>query len=91
MVDGTIIPIQPIVAWHTGAFNKPMTMMNGAREGRGKLFNSPYSRMFESPRMPLTAAQYEAAINATYTAPTLYRPVYHIRPGLLPRFWLTTR
>jgi para-nitrobenzyl esterase len=30
MVDGTIIPVQPIVAWHTGAFNMPMTLMNGA-------------------------------------------------------------
>ena len=69
MVDGTIIPIQPIVAWHTGAFNKPMTIMNGSTSGRSKTFSSAPTEMFETPRKPLTAAQYEAAINATYTAP----------------------
>ena len=35
-------PIQPIQAWHTGAFNKPMTIMNGRVRDEQKLFTCYY-------------------------------------------------
>jgi para-nitrobenzyl esterase len=66
MLDGTIVPIQPIVAWHTGTFNKPMTIMNGRTRDEETFLIAPLE-MFEQPRVPLTAAQYESAINTAYT------------------------
>ncbi len=68
IIDGTIIPIQPIVAWHTGAFNKPMSIMNGSVADEENFFLAPIE-MFETPRKALTAAQYESAINTSYAGP----------------------
>jgi para-nitrobenzyl esterase len=73
MVDGTIIPIQPIVAWHTGAFNKPMTVMNGSVADEENFFLN-IIEYFESPPKPLTAAQYQSAITTAYSAPNALSP-----------------
>ncbi len=73
MVDGTVLPVLPIQAWHTGAFNKPMTIMNGRVEDEENFFTA-IIEYFESPQAPLTAAQYEAFVNTTYTAPNALPP-----------------
>jgi para-nitrobenzyl esterase len=68
IVDGTIIPMQAIQAWHTGAFNKPMSIMNGSVADEENFQTAPIE-MFETPRKPLTAAQYQSFVNTTYTTP----------------------
>jgi para-nitrobenzyl esterase len=73
MVDGTILPIQPIVAWHTGAFNKPMTVMNGSVADEENFFLN-IIEYFETPPKALTAAQYQAAITTAYSAPNALTP-----------------
>lgn len=73
LVDGTIIPIQPIAAWHNGQF-KHMPMMNGRVEDEQN-FTLAITEYFSGPpRAPLTAAQYTAFINTTYSAPNPVAP-----------------
>lgn len=68
LVDGTILPMQPIEAWHKGAFNKPMTIMNGSVADEENFFLAA-AEMYEQPRVPFTAAQYQNAIIAAYSGP----------------------
>ena len=89
MVDGTIIPQQPVQAWHNGQFNH-MPMMNGRTFDEAN-FSLGITEYFSSPQAPPTAAQYIAFVNTTYTAPNAYRPVYPTRPAPPRRFSPTIR
>jgi para-nitrobenzyl esterase len=72
MVDGTIIPQQPVQAWHNGQFNH-MPMMNGRTFDEAN-FSLGITEYFSSPQAPPTAAQYIAFVNTTYTAPNATPP-----------------
>jgi para-nitrobenzyl esterase len=61
-VDGTILPIQPLVAWQTGNFTH-MPIINGGNRDTEN-FVLAELEFFEQPRVPLTAAQYEASVTA---------------------------
>jgi len=67
IVDGTIIPEQPIPAFTNGHFNH-VPLMNGNVEDEEN-FSLAITEYFESPREPLTAAQYENYVNTRYTSP----------------------
>ena len=67
IVDGTIIPEQPIPAFTNGHFNH-VPLMNGNVEDEQN-FSLAITEYFESPRAPLTAAQYENYVNTRYTSP----------------------
>jgi para-nitrobenzyl esterase len=67
-VDGTIIPVQPEVAWTTGAYNK-MPTLGGSVEEESNFGNSITEYFSGPPQAPLTAAQYTAAVNGTYVPP----------------------
>jgi para-nitrobenzyl esterase len=68
MVDGTVIPTQPLTAYSAGQFNH-VPLMNGNVEDEEN-FSLAITEFFESPRQPLTAAQYESFVNTAYAAPT---------------------
>jgi para-nitrobenzyl esterase len=67
IVDGTIIPEQPIPAFTSGHFNH-VPLMNGNVEDEQN-FSLAITEYFESPREPLTAAQYQSYLNTAYTTP----------------------
>jgi len=66
MVDGIIMPVTPITAWTTGQFNHMPTMGGNVQDeanfgiGNTEYFTGP-------PQVPMTAAQYTAAVTATYS------------------------
>jgi para-nitrobenzyl esterase len=67
-VDGTIIPIQPQVAWSSGQYNK-MPIMGGAVKEES-LFGESIREYFSGPpQTPLDAATYNNLVNATYVPP----------------------
>jgi para-nitrobenzyl esterase len=69
MVDGTIIPVQAIVAWNTGAYNK-MPILAGRVRDESTFGQSIRVYFSGPPQVSLTAAQYaannSAAIQAEY-------------------------
>jgi len=68
MVDGTVIPITPITAWTTGAFNHmPVMGGNVQDEGNFGIGNTEY--FTGPPQMPITADQYVANVTAAYSGP----------------------
>ena len=71
-VDGTIIPIQPEMAWTTGQYNK-MPIMGGATKDESTFGESIREYFSGPPQAPLTAQQYTDLVNATYVPP-LYVP-----------------
>ncbi len=76
LIDGAIIPQQPIQAWHNGQFNH-MPMMNGRTfdEANFSLGITEYfTNTDNSLRTPPTAAQYINFVNTTYTAPNAVPP-----------------
>lgn len=65
-VDGAVIPIAPEKAWTTGQFNK-MPAMGGRVHDEGN-FNIGITEYFSGqPFQPMTADQYTAAIQKTYS------------------------
>jgi len=68
MVDGTVIPVTPITAWTTGAFNHmPVMGGNVQDEGNFGIGNTEY--FTGPPQVPITAAQYIANVTAAYSGP----------------------
>ncbi len=68
ILDGTIIPIQPIDAWNSGAFTH-MPLINGNTLDEEN-FTLAISEYFSGPpRTPITSAQYMSAIASTYVSP----------------------
>lgn len=64
-VDGTVIPITPEKAWTTGQFNK-MPVMGGRVQDEAN-FSIGITEYFSGqPFVPMTAAQYTSALQATY-------------------------
>src|SRR5579883_32802 len=68
MVDGTVIPSEPLTAFANGQFNH-VPLMNGNTLDEEN-FTLAITEYFESPREPLTAAQYENYVKTTYAPPT---------------------
>jgi para-nitrobenzyl esterase len=65
--DGTIIPVQPGVAWQTGQFNH-MPIMTGIVHDEGN-FNVAISEYFSGPpQAAMTAEQYAAAVTGATAA-----------------------
>jgi para-nitrobenzyl esterase len=64
MVDGTVIPVTPVTAWTTGAFNKMPIMAGNVQDEQN--FTISINEYFANPQAPYTADQYEAAINTVY-------------------------
>lgn len=65
-VDGTVIPITPEKAWTTGQFNK-MPAVGGRVKDEGN-FSIGITEYFSGqPPVPMTADQYTAAIQKTYS------------------------
>ena len=65
-VDGTVIPITPEKAWTTGQFNK-MPAMGGRVHDEGN-FSIGITEYFSGqPFQPMTADQYTAAVQKTYS------------------------
>jgi para-nitrobenzyl esterase len=68
MVDGSVIPVTPITAWTTGAFNHmPVMGGNVQDEGNFGIGNTEY--FTGPPQVPITAAQYIANVTAAYSGP----------------------
>ena len=68
MVDGTVIPEQPIPAFKAGHFNH-VPLMNGNTEDEQN-FSLAITEYFSGPpRVPPTAAQYLNFVNTTYAPP----------------------
>jgi para-nitrobenzyl esterase len=67
MVDGTVIPAQPIPAFTAGNFNH-VPLMNGNVEDEEN-FGLAITEYFENPRAPITAAQYQNFVATTYATP----------------------
>jgi para-nitrobenzyl esterase len=68
MVDGTVIPVTPITAWTTGAFNHmPVMGGNVQDEGNFGIGNTEY--FTGPPQVPITADQYVANVTAAYSGP----------------------
>jgi para-nitrobenzyl esterase len=67
-VDGTVIPLQPEVAWSTGQYHK-MPIMGGATREEST-FSESIRQYFSAGFAPLTAEEYEARVNATYVPPS---------------------
>ena len=66
MVDGTIIPLTPQMAWSTGRFNR-MPIMGGNVQDEGN-FGIGITEYFSGPpQVPLTAAGYVANVTRTYS------------------------
>jgi para-nitrobenzyl esterase len=66
-VDGTVIPLQPEVAWSTGQYHK-MPIMGGATREEST-FGESIRQYFAPGFAPLTAEEYTARVNATYRPP----------------------
>ena len=68
VVDGQIIPDQPLTLFANGNFNH-MPLMNGNTEDENN-FNLAITEYFSGPpRVPFTAAQYLNYVNTTYAPP----------------------
>jgi para-nitrobenzyl esterase len=68
MVDGTVIPITPVTAWTTGAFNRmPVMGGNVQDEGNFGIGNTEY--FTGPPQVPITADQYVANVTTAYSGP----------------------
>ncbi|HWS66831.1 MAG TPA: carboxylesterase family protein [Steroidobacteraceae bacterium] len=65
IIDGTIIPIEPEVAYTTGQFNR-MPILGGNTKDELTFGNSITEYFSGPPQVSMTAAQYEAAVNASY-------------------------
>lgn len=68
IVDGTVIPIQPVEAWTTGKFTH-MPLINGNVEDEQNFTLAIQEYFSGPPRVPLTAAQYESYVQTTYATP----------------------
>jgi para-nitrobenzyl esterase len=64
MVDGTILPEQPLAAWKSGAFAH-VPMMNG-RVADEQNFTLAIAQYFKPGRPPFTAADYAAGITTAF-------------------------
>lgn len=67
MVDGTIIPLEPVQAFISGRFAH-VPIMNGSVADEENFFLA-VMRYATSPDAPLTAAQYEGYVSAAYAPP----------------------
>lgn len=67
-VDGTVIPLQPEVAWSTGQYHK-MPIMGGATREEST-FGESIRQYFAPGFAPLTAEEYTERVNATYRPPS---------------------
>jgi para-nitrobenzyl esterase len=67
-VDGTIIPMQAVVAWSTGQYHK-MPIMGGATREEST-FGESIRQYFSPGFAPLTAEEYTARVNAAYQPPS---------------------
>jgi para-nitrobenzyl esterase len=67
MVDGAVIPEQPLSAFAAGRFNH-VPLINGNVEDEQN-FTLAIDEYFESPQKPLTAAQYKTSINTSFAPP----------------------
>jgi para-nitrobenzyl esterase len=67
-VDGTIIPMQAVVAWSTGQYHK-MPIMGGATREEST-FGESIRQYFATGNAPLTEEEYVARVNATYVPPS---------------------
>jgi para-nitrobenzyl esterase len=67
-VDGTIIPLQPEVAWSTGQYHKVPIMGGATREE--STFGESIRQYFAPGFAQLTAEEYTARVNATYVPPS---------------------
>ena len=72
-IDGTIVPVQPVVAWTNGQYNK-MPIMGGATKEESTFGESIREYFSGPPQAPLTAQQYTDLVNATYGNQALYVP-----------------
>lgn len=63
IIDGTIIPIEPEVAYTTGQFNQ-MPILGGNTHDELTFGNSITEYFSGPPQVPLTAAQYLASVNS---------------------------
>jgi para-nitrobenzyl esterase len=79
MVDGTIIPLQPVDAWTSGAFNH-VPMMNG-RVHDEQNFGLAQLQLFKAGRPPFTTADYVAGITAAFSPPNPLSPGVPYPPG----------
>ncbi len=77
--DGKILPPVAITAFENGDFNH-VPIIVGSAENEGNFFIAP-TEYFESPRAPLTEAQYQAYVTSTFSgnaapggAPPAYPP-----------------
>jgi para-nitrobenzyl esterase len=68
MVDGTVIPAQPIPAFTAGNFNH-VPLINGNVEDEEN-FTLAITEFFEKPRVAITAAQYQNFVATTFATPT---------------------
>jgi para-nitrobenzyl esterase len=66
-VDGTIIPMQAVVAWSTGQYHK-MPIMGGATKEEST-FGESIRQYFAPGFATLTEEEYTARVNATYAPP----------------------
>jgi para-nitrobenzyl esterase len=66
-VDGTIIPVQPHVAWSNGQYNKTPIMGGATKEE--STFGESIRQYFAPGFALLTAEEYTARVNATYVPP----------------------
>ncbi len=67
MLDGTVLPVQPPIAWASGQFTH-MPLINGNTQDEEN-FTLAIGEYFSSPPQPTTAAQYTSYVTQTYTSP----------------------
>jgi para-nitrobenzyl esterase len=87
-VDGTVIPVQPEVAWSHGQYNK-MPILGGAVKEEST-FGESIRQYFAPGYAPLTADEYTARVNSTYVPPTYVQGaaaqvLAHYPPGSNPQ------
>ncbi len=66
MLDGTVLPVQPPVAWATGQFSH-IPLMNGNVQDEEN-FGLAITEYFSNPKQPITAAQFSTYVVNTYSS-----------------------
>ena len=67
MLDGTVLPVQPPVAWANGKFSH-IPLMNGNVQDEEN-FSLAITEYFSNPKQPPTNAQYMSTIANAYASP----------------------
>jgi para-nitrobenzyl esterase len=68
LIDGTVIPIMPAKAWTTGQFNR-VPVMGGSTYDEATFLTGIIEYFSGPPQAPMTADQYTASVNATFSGP----------------------